>query len=128
MKAFAVRIEVTQQRLYAYHGCLPEEALIGSHYHVDLAVEVSNERSAQTDLLNDTVDYVLLARIAREEMDVRAQLLETVVLRIGERILREAPSVDWAKVRVAKLSPPIDSDVERVTVQMEFRPNSSSLR
>ena len=123
-----MRIEVTQQRLYAYHGCLPEEAQIGSNYHVDLTVEVSDERSAQTDRLNDTVDYVLLARIAREEMAVRAQLLETVVLRIGERILREAPSVDWAQVRVAKLSPPIDADVERVTVQMEFRPNGTSFR
>jgi dihydroneopterin aldolase len=107
---------------------LTEEAQIGSHYLVDLAVEVSDERSAQTDRLNDTVDYVLLARIAREEMAVRAKLLETVVLRIGERILREAPSVDWAQVRVAKLSPPIDADVERVTVQMEFRPDGSPLR
>lgn len=120
-----MRIEVTQQRLYAFHGCLAEEAQIGSHYEVDLAVDVSDERSAQTDQLNDTVDYVLLARIAREEMAIRAQLLETVVSRIGERILREAPTVDWVRVRVAKLSPPIDADVERVTVQMEFRPDGS---
>jgi dihydroneopterin aldolase len=43
-----------------------------------------------------------------------------VAQRIGYRILREAPAVDWAQVRVAKLGPPIDADVERVTVQMEF--------
>jgi dihydroneopterin aldolase len=73
-----VRIEVTSQKIYAFHGCLPEEALIGSPYVVDLAVEVSDERSAQSDELSDTVDYVLLARIAREEMAQRAELLETV--------------------------------------------------
>ncbi len=117
-----MRIEVTSQKIYAYHGCLPEEARIGSPYVVDLAVEVSDERSAQSDELSDTVDYVLLARNAREEMAQRAQLLETVAQRIGHRILREAPAVDWAQVRVAKLGPPIDADVERVTVQMEFRP------
>lgn len=120
-----MRIEVTGQRLYAFHGCLSEEARIGSQYEVNLMVDVSDERSARSDRLDETVDYVLLARIAREEMAVRADLLETVVARIGERILREAPAAHWAQVRVAKLSPPIDADVERVTVQMEFWASSA---
>lgn len=51
-------IKVNNIKLYAYHGCLDEEAKIGSEYRVDVAVKVDLKKSAKTDALEDTVDYV----------------------------------------------------------------------
>ncbi len=47
-------------KVYAYHGCLAEETLIGSDYIVALKVWADLKKSTASDQLEDTVDYVLL--------------------------------------------------------------------
>ncbi len=112
-------IKVKNIRVYAYHGCLLEEGKIGSDYRVDLTVKANLKKSSRTDELSDTVDYVHLNRIVKEEMDVRTKLLETVARKIIERILHEIPLVDEVNVQVSKLNPPIGGNVEMVTIEME---------
>ncbi len=112
-------IKVENIRVYAYHGCLVEEGKIGSDYRVDLKVHANLRTSAKTDNLNDTADYVVLNRIVKEEMGIRAKLLETVAKRILDRILNEVPVVNKAEVSVSKLNPPIGGNVEQVTIVME---------
>ncbi len=105
-------------RLYAYHGCLDEEGKIGSEYRVDLTVEADLSTSAKTDNLNDTVDYVHLNRIVREEMSIRTKLLETVADKIITRILNEIKIVNKTTVEVSKVNPPIGGNVAMVTIKM----------
>lgn len=111
-------IKVENIRVFAYHGCLKEETKIGSDYRVDLQVEADLQTSAKTDKLSDTVDYVFLNRIIKEEMDVPSHLLETVAKRILNRIFNEDKLVKKATVWVSKLNPPIGGDVARVTIKM----------
>ena len=110
------RIDLEAQREYAYHGCLEEEALIGSEYRIDVSVWANLSDSALSDNLADTVDYVALRLIVSEEMAIRAKLLETVCARIIQRIFKNLPAVERAKVKVCKLNPPIDGDVHAVCV------------
>lgn len=112
-------IKLQNIRTFSFHGCLLEEAKIGSDYRVDLEVKTDLRKSAQTDELIDTVDYVLLNRIVVEEMAIRSKLLEHVAQRIIERIFREIPSVSRIILAVSKLNPPIGGDVEAVTIIME---------
>jgi len=111
-------IQVENIRLFSHHGCLKEETKIGSEYRVDLKVEANLKTSAKTDKLTDTVDYVLLNRIIKEEMKIPSQLLETVAKRILNRIFKEDQLVKKATVWVRKLNPPIGGDVECVTIKM----------
>ena len=111
-------IEVKNIRLYAYHGCLDEEGKIGSEYRVDLEIKADLSKSAKTDKLSDTVDYVHLNKIVKEEMAVRTKLLETVADRILDRILNNIPMVKKATVEVSKLNPPIGGNVAKVTIKM----------
>ena len=111
-------IKVTNIRVFAYHGCLNEETKIGSDYRVDLKVRANLQKSAKSDHLEDTVDYVFLNRIIKEEMAIPAKLLETVAKRILDRIFNEDKLVTKATVNVSKLNPPIGGDVERVTIKM----------
>lgn len=110
------RIDLEAQREYAYHGCLEEEAVIGSEYRIDLSVWADLSASALSDNLADTVDYVALRLIVSEEMAVRAKLLETVCARIISRIFKDLPAVERAEVKVCKLNPPVDGDVHAVCV------------
>ncbi|MFM1884364.1 MAG: hypothetical protein RL168_548, partial [Bacteroidota bacterium] len=94
------RIDLENQREYAYHGCLEEEARIGSEYRIDVRVWADLWSSAASDALADTVDYVALRVIVSEEMAIRAKLLETVSARILQRIFRDLPAVQRAEVKV----------------------------
>ncbi|MEP2936542.1 MAG: dihydroneopterin aldolase [Gilvibacter sp.] len=105
-------------RVYAHHGCLREEELVGSDYLVQLSVQADLEASCQSDNLDETVDYVALNSIIKEEMAIRAKLLETVAKRINDRVLREHALVTAVSVSVAKMNPPIGGDVHLVEVQL----------
>lgn len=115
------KIHLEGVKLYAYHGCMEEESRIGSDYEVELVVWADLKKSAQSDALKDTVDYVLLNRVVTEEMAVRAKLLEVVAQRILTRVFKDEPRVRKAKVKVTKMSPPINGDVERVSVILKQR-------
>ena len=111
-------IKVENIRVNAFHGCLKEETKIGGEYRIDLTVKANLGASSKSDELNDTVDYVLLNRIVKEEMAIPTKLLETVAKRILNRVFLESELVTAATVSVSKLNPPIGGDVEAVTVIM----------
>jgi dihydroneopterin aldolase len=109
-------IKVNNIRLYAFHGCLEEEAKIGSEYKVDVTVKADLKKSAKSDELEDTVDYVHLTHVVKEEMAIRSKLLEEVAQRILTRLFNELKMIRKAKVSVAKINPPIGGNVEEVVI------------
>ena len=119
-------IKVENIRVFAYHGCLKEEGKIGSDYRVDIEVKANLKPSSISDRLIDTVDYVLLNRIAKDEMAKPSHLLETVGKRILDRIFSEGESITKASVRVSKVNPPIGGDVELVTIKMTRKRKKNS--
>ncbi|MFI2741680.1 dihydroneopterin aldolase [Zhouia sp. PK063] len=112
------KIRVTNIQVYAYHGCLVEEGKIGSDYRVDVEVSANLQPSAISDNLQDTVDYVLINRIVKDEMAIRSKLLEHVAQRIINRIFNEVSIANAATVEVSKINPPIGGNVEMVTIEI----------
>ncbi len=108
-------------RVYAYHGCLPQETRLGSDYLVNISVKADLSKAAATDSLEDTVDYVHINHIIKEEMAIPSKLLEHVAQRINGRIFKELPTVKTSKVAVSKVNPPINGDVEKVTVTLKSK-------
>jgi len=111
-------IQLKNIKIYAFHGCLPEEEKIGSDYIVNLSVKANLDKASKSDELTDTVDYVLLQKIVAEQMAIRSKLLEHVGKRIIDKILLEVSQVNYIKIMVAKVNPPIDGDVELVSVTL----------
>ena len=106
-------------RVYAFHGCMKEEKKIGSDYLVSLEAEANMEEAAQSDELEDAVDYVTLNAIVKEEMSIRSKLLEHVAQRIINRIFKELLGVKSLEVTVAKQNPPIGGDVREVCIHLK---------
>jgi len=110
-------IKLKNIKVYAYHGCLVEEKKIGSDYRVDVTIKADLTPSAISDKLSDTVDYVHLNHIVKQEMAIRSKLLEHAAERILKRIIEEIPLVTKAIVDVSKINPPIGGNVEMVTIR-----------
>lgn len=113
------RVKVDNIRVYAHHGCLKEETAIGSEYLVNVSVKANLSKASLTDRLSDTVDYVHINHIVKEEMEKPSKLLEHVAKHIIDRIFSEILIVEKAKVWVSKINPPIGGDVEKVTVVLK---------
>jgi dihydroneopterin aldolase len=113
------KIEVNGIKLYAFHGCLEEEARIGGHYIVDVVISTDFEIAASTDDLSKTVDYVNVNSIVAEEMAIRSKLIEHVGQRIFNRIKSELTGIHQLQVKITKLTPPINGDVDSVAIIIE---------
>ncbi|GGW39013.1 dihydroneopterin aldolase [Arenibacter certesii] len=114
-------VKVSNIRVYAHHGCLGEETIIGSDYRVDVAVSANLKSASVSDQLSETVDYVHINRLVKEEMAIPSKLLEHVAQRIINRILDEIEIVKRVKVGVTKMNPPIGGDVEGVTIVLKSK-------
>lgn len=113
------KIHLHDIRLYAHHGCLAEETIIGSDYLVQLSVEGNLTRSSVSDDLSHTIDYVTLQSIVKQEMSVPSRLLEHVGQRIIDKVLNTLLLVDKVCVTITKCNPPIGGDVAGVSVVIE---------
>ena len=113
------KINVSGIQLYAFHGCLDEEAKIGGKYEVDVRIDTDFSAAAENDTLKDTIDYVQVHKIVAEEMAIRSKLIETVGQRIFLRIKTELNGVFELSVKITKLSPPINGDVDSVAIVIE---------
>lgn len=112
-------IEVNGIQLYAYHGCLEEEALIGGRYTVDILLTTDYSASFKSDALEDTKDYVQVNSIVKEEMAIRSKLIEHVGNRIYQRLKNEISDIKTIRVKVIKHTPPIGGDVDNVAIIIE---------
>ena len=112
------KIVLKNVRCYSYHGCLKEESVIGSDYLVNLSVYADLNKSASSDQLKDTVDYVLLNKIIKTEMAVPSKLLEQVADRIISCAFKSDSRIEKCVVKVSKINPPINGGAEKVSVKL----------
>src|SRR6202008_2308558 len=106
-------INIEGIKLYAYHGCLDEEALIGGNYIVDVYLQTDFTEAAETDDLSKTVDYCKGYELVKGEMSIRSKLIEQVGQRISDQLKKRFPTVLSHRVKVTKLLPPMNGNVEK---------------
>ena len=113
-------IKVEGIRLRANHGCMVEEEKIGGMYIVDVMLVCDFEGATGSDQLTDTIDYCDIYEIVKHEMAIRSKLIEHVAQRILTAIKSKYHALEHAEVKVTKLNPPINGDVERVSVVVQL--------
>ena len=105
--------------VYAYHGCLEEEGRIGGNYKVDVYMKTNFSEAALLDDLTKTVDCVEVYDIVKEEMAIRSKLIEHVGQRIVDKLTNRFKQLKSCKVRVTKYNPPMNGNVEKVSIEIE---------
>ena len=109
-------IELEEMEFYAYHGHFEEEQVVGNKFLVNISIETDCSKAAESDKLQDALDYVSIYKITKQEMDKKSHLLEHLVGRIIDRIHNEFPQIVHSKVKVSKLNPPMGGKMEKVSV------------
>ena len=102
----------------AYHGCLEQEKIRGNSFTVDFRGELDLSAAAESDNLNDTLNYADIYEIVADEMSIPSELLENVAGRIVKAIEKRFPELSSFSVRVSKKKPPVDGVAQWSRVTM----------
>jgi dihydroneopterin aldolase len=101
-------INITGVKAIGYHGVFPEERRDGQEFIVDAELSLSLVPAGESDDLTKTIDYSKVAELMHSEIIGNpVDLIETLALRIGKRIIAEFISVNSVRVTVHKPTAPI---------------------
>jgi 7,8-dihydroneopterin aldolase/epimerase/oxygenase len=101
------KIALEGMEFFAYHGFYKSEREIGNKYGVDVEITVDFSNAAESDNLQETVNYEKLYKIIGEAMGIPAKLLEHIAEKIAETIFQHFGQVQDVTVTVRKFNPPI---------------------
>lgn len=118
MRPLESKISLPAMRLYAYHGVLDQERVVGNWFTVSLTVWTDIMRAAESDSLEHALNYAELFQTVAREMGTARRLLESVVYHIAECILEQFPTVDKLEVTLTKEYPPFKSLGQGATVSL----------
>jgi len=111
-------VSIQGLKFWAYHGFYDEERKKGNNFICDVSVELKSFDSMD-DNINDTVNYEDIYAIVEDEMQKTKKLIETVAFSVLKRI-QSLENVTGGKVRIHKLNPPLEGEVEKAVVEMRF--------
>lgn len=114
-------IELEGMEFKAYHGCLEQEKVRGNSFTVDFRGELDLSAAAESDNLNDTLNYGEIYEVVAEEMSIPSELLENVAGRIMKAIESRFPMLVSFSVRVSKKRPPVEGVAQWSRVTLYFR-------
>ena len=127
MESFTV--ELRDVKVFARHGVMAQERRVGNDFSVSVSlrfdaagfIKASQVASDGCSLLDQTVNYAVLADIIRREMAVPSALLESVALRIAAAVRTSiAVPLLGGRVEIVKLPPPLGLKCGGAAVVYEF--------
>ena len=113
------KIFLENVKIYAYHGVLPEEKIIGTYFIVNVELHADLWKAVGTDDLNDTINYAKINEIIHQQMEIPSELMEHVAGRILKNIKVTFPQISFVKIRIMKTSPPMKGEMDGVSVEIE---------
>ncbi len=113
------KIVIEEMEFYAFHGHYQEEQIVGNRFLVDLELETDLSVPAQSDQLDDAVNYQQAYKLIKHEMRItKSNLLENIAKRILDALFREMKGIDKATVKIRKMHPPMGGPIQSVGVSM----------
>lgn len=111
-------IELEEMEFYAYHGCYKEEQIVGNRFLVSITIVTNVTLAAQTDKIQDALNYVKVYEIVKSEMKQTSHLLEHITSRILDSLYRNFPFIQKATVKVSKMNPPMGGQMKKVSLTL----------
>ena len=100
--------------LEGFHGVHDYERKIGTNFKIDITIEMKESVIKELD---DTIDYVKVYNILKEEFKKTEHLLEVLADRILNKIASLFQNIIQIDITIFKLNPPIQSFEGKVGVR-----------
>ena len=110
------QLVLKNMEFYSYHGHYAEEQTIGGRFTVDLVIETDLAKAAETDMLDNAIDYSRVYEVVKTEMAKPSRLLEHLALRIIKAVYTVSERITSVKVTVSKLNPAIGGTMGKFSV------------
>jgi dihydroneopterin aldolase len=120
------KIYLEDVKIYAYHGVLPEENIIGTYYILNTEIHTDLWKAAESDNLQDTISYADVNEIIHNEMKIKSKLLEHVAGRIISKIHGKFPEISYIRLKITKTAPPMKGEMKGASIELEksFKPDN----
>lgn len=113
------KIIIEDLRIYAYHGVLPEEKIIGTWYLVNMEIFIDLWNAVESDALSSTLNYAEVNDIIHREMAIPSKLMEHVGGRILNTVYQNYPGITFLKIKITKTNPPMKGEMKGVSIELE---------
>lgn len=108
-------------KIFAHHGVLPQERVVGAEFIIDIALKTDFSKATETDDLSYTLNYAEIFSAIKQEMAVPSKLLEHVSRRIAERLFHEFGNLSEIQIKLYKQNPPMGADADRIGVEAVYQ-------
>ena len=113
------KIIIEEMEFYAFHGHYQEEQIVGNRFLVDLELETNLATPAESDKLDDAVNYQQAYLLIKNEMRrKKSNLLENIAKRILDALYEEMTGIEKVTLRIRKMHPPMGGTIKSVGVTM----------
>ena len=106
-------------RLFAHHGVLPQERVVGAYFILNIGIETDFSAAMVTDELEGTISYAEVYDVVKAEMAVPSKLLEHVAGRICRALLDHFPTAKSIHLEILKENPPMGADCRGAGVSVD---------
>lgn len=109
-------IAIEGMEFYSYHGHFEEESVIGTKFNLDLYIETDTTMAEKSDNLTETVNYLAVYQVVKNEMEKPSYLIENVARRILDAVMKSFPTIESAEIKLRKMNPPLGGQMESVSI------------
>ena len=82
------KLNIKGIKIYAFHGHFEEEKKLGGHFIVNLEIGFNSDKVVSTDKLEDTIDYVHVIDIVKEQMKKTKNMIESAANEILDELFK----------------------------------------
>lgn len=114
-------IQLRDVMIYASHGVMPEEGVVGNQYRVNVRLHLDAALfDPEKDDLSSTISYAEVFDILCRVMSIRVALLETVAMKFANEVRSRWPNVRNGWIEIIKTVPPIHNMIGEAGVRYDF--------
>lgn len=106
------RVELNKLRLYAHHGVMEQERIVGNTFEVTVHLEGDFSNAMASDNIEQGISYADIYLIVKKVMDEPVLTLEHLTHRLKSALLSRFPQASGGMISVAKLTPPFPARLE----------------
>lgn len=115
-------LKIQNAVFYAYHGVMSEEQNLGRKFEVDVELEYDFTKAAETDKLDNAVNYEKVYKYLEEILtENKFYLIERLAYVICKKVLDKFEIVEKVTVKVRKLHPPVGGLIDYVEASLEMK-------
>ena len=113
-------IFIEDMEFFAFHGHYDEEKFAGNRFTVSIYLYTDTSKAEKSDNLDDALNYQVVYAIICDIMrNTKSNLVENLASNILDALFARFTQLQKAKIRIAKLNPPMGGKIGKVGVEIE---------